>query len=402
MEWKLFKRKDTKRAIQDAELNTPSTTSATGLSFASMFIQNNAMALSTVYRCTQIISESIAVLPINVITDDGVRANHSLEFVFRNTNNLLTKFELMSLLVQSVILKGNGFAYIERNGDGSVKNIRFLESSDVNINYNKTNNTLYYSAPLITQKKIEPVNMIHLKMFTYDGVNGIGILNVGNRTIKIANTTEQATQNFFDSGCNLSGVLSVQSSLTPQQIKDIKNAWRETYTTGNGGVAVLQGNMSYQSVSQNAVDSQLLESREYNVQDICRLFGINPILLGVNKGNTYGSLEAAQNEFVLHTLLPYIVCIEEEFTKKLLKPSERGLRINLDESFLLRTNKESEAKYYTTLTNAGIIRVAEAREKLGYPYKEDTDKLIVPYTKIEDNTINNQNKNNEQGNKNTK
>lgn len=370
----------------DAVINTNSSTS---LQWGSLYNQNNAMGLSTVYRCTQLISDSIATLPLIVETLDGVRVKHSLDLVFKDTDNKLTKFELMKLLVQSVILKGNGFIYIERNSDGSVKKLRFLESGDVSICWTKSTNTLYYLCNLITAKKIEPINMIHIKLFSYDGVNGISILNMANRGIKLANSTENSALNYYDSGMNISGVISVASSLTPQQIKDIKQAWIDTYITGNGGVAVLQGNMDYHPVSSTANEAQLLENRNYSVEDICRWFGINPLLLGMNSGATYASLEMAQTEFVVHTLLPYIVNIEEEFTKKLLKPSEHSkLKINLDETYLLRMDKTSEATYYSTMVNNGLMTRNEARGKLGLQPVEGGDDIIIPFTDTNQNTIN--------------
>lgn len=376
-----------KRDAGDAIINTPS---STGLNYQSIFgTQQNALQLSTVFRCINIISESIAVLPLGVYTKNGVRVDHNIDYVFRDTENKLTKFEMIKQMVQSVLIKGNGFIHITRNPDGTVKKLRWLESCDVNIFYEKQNNTLYYTVPvLFNNKKIEPVNMIHLKMFTHDGVNGVSILNIGSKALRLGTTLENNAYNFFANGCNLSGVLSVASSLTPQQIKDIHKAWDESYVNGSG-VAVLQGNMNYQSVSNSAKDNELLSSREYTVKDICRWFGINPVLLGLS-GATYTSLEQAQTDFVLHTLLPWVEAIEQEFTKKLLLPSEqKSMEIVLDENYLLRMDKNTEANYYSTMVNNGLFTRNEARGRLGLQPVEGGDELLIPYTKISDNTINN-------------
>lgn len=386
MEWNIFKRNREKRDAGDAILTTPT---GTGLNFGSLFNQQNAIGLSTVFRCINLISDSIAVMPIGVYTMDGGKVPHQLKYILNNNKNYVTKFEFIKLLVDSILIKGNGFAYIERNGDGSAKSLRYIESSDVTIHYTKSTNDLYYTCNLVSNKKIEPCNMIHLKMFSYDGVNGISILSVGSRALRLANSTENSALNYFDSGMNISGVLSVASSLTPQQIKDIKQAWNDTYVSGNGGIAVLQGNMTYSPVSSNANEAQLLENRNYAVIDICRWFGINPLLMGI--GTTYGDVEQAQNEFVLHTLLPYVENIEEEFTRKLLKPSEQqSLEVVLDENYLLRMSKINEANYYTTLTNAGVLSVNEVREKLGFIKVDGGDDLRIPYSDANQNNINNQ------------
>lgn len=348
------------------------------------------MALSAVYRCVDLISDGVAIIPINVMTKDGKKVKHQLDTVFYNRNNRLTKYQFIKLLVQSVLLKGNGFAYIERNGDGSVKSVRYLEAGDVTIMYNKMNNELYYQCTVVANKKIEPVNMIHLVKNSYDGVNGISVISYANNSITNAKSTEASATNFFKSGCNLSGIIKVQSSLTPQQIKDIKASWNTTYSSGNGGVSVLQGNMDYQPVQVNANDAQLIESRHFNIGEICRFFGVSPMLLGdMTGGSQYGTLEAIQQDFVLHTLLPYIVMFEEEFTRKLLKPSESDFKVNFDESYLLKSDKSNEANYYSTLVEKGILSRNEAREKLGYIPVEGGDKLVIPYTNIADNTINN-------------
>lgn len=376
-----------KRDAGDAIIHTPT---STGLNYQSIFgSQQNALQLSTVFRCINIISESIAVLPFGVYTKNGVRVYHNIDYVFRDTENKLTKFEMIKQMVQSVLVKGNGFIHITRNSDGTVKKLRWLESCDVNIFYSKESNTLYYTVPvLFNNKKIEPVNMIHLKMFTHDGVNGVSILNIGSKALRLGTTLENNAYNFFANGCNLSGVLSVASSLTPQQIKDIHKAWDESYVNGSG-VAVLQGNMNYQSVSNSAKDNELLSSREYTVKDICRWFGVSPVLLGLS-GSTYTSLEQAQTDFVLHTLLPWVEAIEQEFTKKLLLPSEqKSMEVVLDENYLLRMDKNTEANYYSTMVNNGLMSRNEVRGKLGLQPVEGGDELIIPYTKISDNTINN-------------
>lgn len=362
-----------------------------GLSFAELLGQNTAMNISAVYRAVEIISDSIAMLPIDIKIWDGEYLKdvpeHSLYNVFDNKNNIISKYNLMKLMIQSVMLRGNGFAYIERNGDGSAKSITYVESGDVTIKYEKYKNRLYYLVPQITAKRIEPCNMIHLVKNSYDGVNGVSVLSFANRSIQNANSTENSAMNFFKSGCNLSGILTVDGQLSPQQRTDIRSNWNKVYTSNGSGLAVLQGNMQYQPIQMNASDSQLLESRNFNVSDIARFFGISPVLLGDLSKMSYGTIEAVQQDFLLHTLQPYIVMVEEEFTKKLLKPSESNLLIDLDEKYLLRTNKEATANFYSTMVCNGIMSRNEARKEMGLEKVEGGDELVIPFTKISDNTL---------------
>lgn len=355
----------------------------------------SAMNLSTVFRCVDLISDSVAGLPIRVIKESAgcknEMKNHSLNIVFSNgISNNLTVYHFMKLLIQSVLLKGNGFALIERGIDGTVTGLKFLESGDVNIHYDKARkSSLYYTCNLIQNKKIEPINMIHLRKYSNDGVNGKSILSYAIRSIKLANASESQATKFFSSGCNLSGVLKVNSTLTKEQRQNIHESWNKSMVNGGSGLAIIQGNMDFQQISLSPEDSQLLGSRLFQVDELCRFFGVNPVLIGELSHSSYNSLEAAQQEFLLHTLQPYINMVEQELTAKLFKPSERGLRINLDETAILRTDKTALASYYKTLLDTGVVCINECRKELGYNEIEGGDKHIIAYTDINQNTISN-------------
>ena len=365
------------------------------LSFSPFIHNTTAMNLSAVYRATELISDSIAVLPIKIQRLDEKNGkneieNHPLKLIFsdKNSNNILSKFTMMKLLVQSVILRGNGFALIHRAEDGTVIQLQFLEPQEVTINYNKIKNELYYTVPKLTKSKhIEPCNMIHLIKNSYDGVNGLSVLSYAARALKTANATEESAKSFFDNGMNLSGVLTVQGQLQQKQKDDIRASWAQAYANGGQGLAVLQGNMSYQPIQINAKDAQMIESRIYNVQDIARFFGISPVLLGDLSHASLNTVEALQQEFLVHTLQPYVTMIENEFNRKLLKPSERKLNIILETNEILRTDKSAQSNYYSTMLSNGILSINEVRKELGYSPIEDGDKHIIPFTDLSQNSI---------------
>lgn len=376
-----------KKDVEERRLNYVQTWSD-GLIFSELENKYNSMNISAVYRAVEIISDSVALLPVKIKLgkEKEELSTHPLNFVFSNSK--LTKFNLMKLLIQSVLLKGNGFAYIHRAEDGTPLELQFLNSGDVQIVWDKNKQKLYYTCSLIGTKKIEPVNMIHLLKNSYDGVNGLSVLSYAARAIKLANNTENSANNFFTNGCNLSGVLTVNGQLTDEQRANIRSSWNQAYSRGGNGLAVLQGNMDYKPIQLSAADSQLLESRLFNVQDIARFFGISPVLLGDLSHSSYSTIEATQQMFLLHTLQPYIAMCEEEFTRKLVKPSEAGIEINLDETALLKTDKTAQAEYYGSLLDKGVLSINEVRKELGYTEIEGGDKHIIAYTKIEDNTIN--------------
>lgn len=371
------------------------------LNFSNVNGSTSAMNISAVYRAVEIISDSCALLPIKVKINNSKHKeeveSHNVKLALEN--GYLTRYNLIKLLVQSVMLRGNGFAYIERSDDGTVTGIRYLDSNDVQIVYKKETGTLYYNCSLVSNKKIEPCNMIHLVKNSYDGINGLSVISFASRTIKISNNTENSANSFFSNGCNLAGILTVQGQLTQQQRSDIRNSWNQAYTNGGSGLAILQGNMDYKPVQVSAEDSQLLESRQYQITDIARFFGISPVLLGDLSHSSYNTIEATQNQFLLHTLQPYIVMIEQEFTRKLFKPSESNLEVNLDETVLLKTDKTQEATYYSTLLDKGVMCVNEVRTRLGLSPIDGGDVHTIAYTDLSQNTINKKEKETDDGNK---
>ena len=382
------------------ELSYVSCNCSGALPFFPMTNGNSAMNLSAVYRAVEIISNSIATLPVKILINDDSGKNeadkHPLNYVFsdRNTDNIISKFTLFKLLVQSVLLRGNGFAHIERAG-GMVKTLRYLEPADVNIVYDKIKNTLYYDVPIL-KKHVDPKDMIHLVMFSYDGIKGLSVLQNAARSIGIAQASENAAKSFYDNGMMINGILKVQGPVNQKQREDIRAAWNETYTANGSGLAVLQGNMDYQPIQLSAKDSQMLESRQYSVTDIARFFGISPVLLGDLSAKTnLNTFEALQNDFLVHTLQPYITMIENEFNRKLLSPTEDNLSIVLETNEILRIDKAAQSNYYSTLIGSGVLSINEVRKELGYNgIGDDGDRHIIPFTDIDQNTIEN-NKDNE-------
>ena len=154
------------------------------------------------------------------------------------------------------------------------------------------------------------------------------------------------------------------------------------------GISVLQGNMKYQQIQMSGRESQLLDSRQYSVQDIARFFGISPVLLGDLSKASFSTLEAVQNDFLVHTLQPYITMIENEFNRKLLKQSEANLAVILETNEILRIDKAAQSSYYTSLINSGVLSINEVRKELGYnSIGDDGDKHLIAYTDIQQNTI---------------
>lgn len=360
------------------------------LTFGQILNNYTAMNVSAFFAATSLISNTIAMLPVKVLVSgvDGKNENEQHPIIKAlNSMPNISKFSLLKLIVQSVILRGNAFVYIERKGN-TVTGLRYLESGDVTINYQKEQNKLYYQSSIISSKYIMPRDMLHFVLNSYDGVNGISLLSYAKRTLAITNSSENSAKNFFDNGMNVNGILKVLTPISQKQKEEIRQSWQQAYS-GNGGLAVINANMEYQQLTLSPEDAQLLSSRQFNIADIARFFNLNPLLLGGESGATYSSLEMLQNAFLIHTLQPYISMIEAELNRKLLGQNEQNFEVILETNDLLRIDKASQANYYKTMVDTGILSRNEVRKEIGYGDFEGGDDHTIAYSDAAQNTLEN-------------
>ena len=355
----------------------------------SIFKQHNsfALSLSAVYSAVELISNSIALLPIQVKFKDDkgepqVNSEHELNLAFNN--NDMSKYMIIKMMVVDMLLFGNGYALIERSG-GHVTGIRYLESNDVQVQWDKYKKKLYYTCNTVAGKIIQPENILHIYKNSRDGHTGIGVLKYAARTIDLANYTENSSLDYFAKGLNVTGIVHAKQPMNKIQAQQALNSIEGNVNADKAYYKFLPFDIDFQPLTQNAKDAQMIETRLFNVSEIARFFNISPVLLQDLSKSSYSTVEAANLQFLTQTLLPYISIIEAEFNRKLV--GKENIFIDLDEREFLRTDSQSTANYYVTLVNAGILSRNEVREQLGYNKVEGGDELAIPYTNTEQNTF---------------
>ena len=399
----LLRRFKTKTLRQELEARNCSCDTSNNISASLLFggyTKKNAIGLSAFFSATNLISNSIALMPVseNQLNDNKrtVVENSNITPLFYNM--FLTKFNVFKKIVEDVILKGNAYLYINRDEAGHPKSLTYLRPSQVAIQYNELTQDLYYlvtSSNKVTKMKILDKDMCHFVMHSNDGVNGLSIISYATRTIDSANATEQSAKQFFDSGCSINGIVRLKNPIvSDKQRNEIRQNWSQIHGGDNcSGVCVLSGVEDFTPITSDPNKSQMLETRRFNITEVARWFNINPILLGDLSHTAYNDIEAANIEFVQHTLLPWIEMLQNELTRKLIVNKKRY--IDLDENVLLKSNKTNMANYCKTLVTGGIMTANEARAQLGLNPMDGADRLIVAYSKINDNTINTNGKDND-------
>jgi len=375
-----------------ASSSSPESTNYPALMWYNYNSGYQALQLSAVYAALSIISNSIATLPIYVKqqkdNEKTIVKNSKIQKLFYSM--LQSKHTVIKQIVWDLLLWGNAFLYIKRI-DGKPEKLIYMQHGDVQIDYKKEQELVQYQCsnhkdvPALVPQE----DMLHFAKDTFDGIQGRGFTVFAKDIIDLSGFTQKAASEFFGSGCNLTGILKYNRPLKPGQQEQIRQQWQQVHSATGGGLAVLEGDADYIPVAQSANDSQMLETREFNISEIARFFNINPVLLGDLSHSSYNDIEQAQLEFIQHTLLPIINLLEEEIDRKLITVSTQY--IDFDETELLRGNKTTMSDYYNKLVTGGIITVDEARVGLGYNEFNDgySNKLIIPYTDISQNVINN-------------
>lgn len=342
------------------------------------------MTLPAVYRCVDVIASSVAQLPVGICQRDNKGRESYIDnaitmLVNNDPSRLLTRYQLIYQLVTSMLLRGAGFALIIRNPNLSLKEIKFIHPDDVTIYQDGDYEPLYYS---IRGNMYESDEVIHLLNYTSDGVRGISTLTHAANTLALSSYSETHAKDFFKGGGNLSGFLKVEGAMSEKQKDDLKKAWRaslDPVTGVSNGIAVLPGNIDFKSITVSPAEAQMIETRKFNVIDICRFFGVSPIKAFDLSAANYSTVEATQLAFLTDTLQPLLAKIEQEFTRKVLLRSERvSMRMVFDTDLLLRADKKTQSEYATKLVNFGLMSINEARQMFDLAPIPDGEIPLVP------------------------
>lgn len=376
---------------------------------APLLSRSKPMLLSTVYRCVDLISDSVAVLPLKTYRLDGegfkseFKEHPAYQLLDLEPNEDMTRFVFFKTLMASVLLTGNGYAYIERDSRLNVEQLIYMPTSHVSIVWITDANGIMRKRYQVTGFKelVEPRDMIHVLNFSYDGIIGVSTLTHARQTLNIATNSEEHAAGFFKSG-GVSGVLTVEGTRLDKTQKDqIYATWEERITNHPNGIAVLEANMKYQPITINPKDAQLLESRQFNVVDICRFFSVSPVKAFDLSKSSYSTVEATQLQYLTDTALAVITKIEQEINRKVFLPSERGKVVaEFDTSAILRTDKGAQAAYWKDLSVIGAATPNEVRRENNLPRIDNGDKAFVQVNvQTLDNAVNFIPKNNQENSK---
>lgn len=373
-------RKASKKEIQDVV----STNYGGGLFLQS---RENAMLLSTVYRCVDVISDSIAQLPLETfkVDSDGFKRpfmDHPVYSILNEEpNEDMTRYTFFKTMVASVLLKGNAYAYIERDSRGNAIQLIYLPFHSVGIVWIVDTKGVKRKRYKVVgfRDLIQPKDMIHVLNFSYDGIIGVSTLTHARQTLSISTDSEEKAAGFLKGAGGISGVLTIEGTRVNKEQKEQNyREWNDRIRNSPGGIVIFEQNQKFQTITINPKDAQLLESRQFNVVDVCRFFSVSPVKAFDLSNSSYATVEATQLAFLTDTVAPMLTKIEQELQRKVFLPSEkRQVKAEFNTSGFLRADKAAQATYLQTMFNIGAMTPNEVRRENNLPKVEYGDSAFV-------------------------
>lgn len=330
--------------------------------------ENTVMSLSAAWACTRLIAETAATLPIKVYerTDNGRRVakEHPLYPILHSKpNSESTAVTFWESMIAAMLLRGNGFAEQKMIGNRLVA-LNFLLPARLRPK-DKTCKVFIYTEKNGTQREISASKIFHVPAFSLDGRWGLSTIAYGAAVFGSALAASTAANNTFVNGLLPTVAFTLDKVIKKEQRADFRESMAEVSGALNAGKSpVLEAGMKAEVVGINPADAQLLESRTFSVEEVCRWFRVDPSMVGHGgKDSNFGTgLEQKVLGFLTFTLRPWLTRIEQSINTTLFSPADQ-LKYYAEFSIdaLLRADSAARAQFYSTLVNNGIITRDEVR-----------------------------------------
>ena len=340
--------------------------------------ERTAMQTTAVYACVRILAEAVASLPLHVYEyqDDGGKKlvhDHLLYYLLHDEPNPeMTSFVFRETLMSHLLIWGNAYAQIIRDGAGRVLGLYPLLPDKMDVQRDDKGNIYYvYSRnsdenPMFKEYgniKLKAEDVLHIPGLGFDGLIGYSPIAMAKNAVGMTLACEEYGASFFANGANPGGVLE-----HPGVLKDpskVRESWNSVYRGVSNAhkIAVLEEGMKYQQIGIPPEEAQFLETRKFQINEIARLYRIPPHMVGDLDKSSFSNIEQQSLEFVKYTLDPWVIRWEQSLQRSLLLPGEKGkyfIKLNVDG--LLRGDYQSRMNGYAVGRQNGWFSANDIRE----------------------------------------
>ena len=330
--------------------------------------EKTALQTTAVYACVRILAETIASLPFHTyrytLNGKEKAIEHPIYYLLHSEPNPeMTSFVFRETLMSHLLLWGNAYAQIIRDGRGRVLGLYPLLPNKVIVNRNQHGELVYQYEKEGQTYFLRSYEVLHIPGLGFDGLIGYSPIAMAKNAVGMAIATEEYGAKFFANGANPGGVLE-----HPGVVKDparIRESWNAVYQGSSNAhrVAVLEEGMKFQSIGIPPEQAQFLETRKFQINEIARIFRIPPHMIGDLEKSSFSNIEQQSLEFVMYTLDPWVVRWEQAIQRALFTENEKRqyfVKFNVDG--LLRGDYQSRMNGYAVGRQNGWLSANDIRE----------------------------------------
>lgn len=349
---------------------------------------NTALQAATALACARVISEGLAQVPFRLMKKTGRERlpaeDHPLyDLLGQAPNDWQTSFELREMMGLHLAFGGNFYAFKSMLG-GRVLELLPYAPNQVTVKRKGWESTYQLQGQDGRIYEVDKSGIWHVRGISWDGVKGLDGIRLAREAIGLAMATEEHGARQFSNGALIRGFLSGEAIPQDKAVRDeMRNDWQEMYSglSNAAKTAVLWGGLKFQTVSSDNDKSQYLETRRFQVEEVCRFFRVMPIMVGFSdKTATYASAEQMFVAHVVHTLMPWYARIEQSANVNLLTKEERkaGYYFKFFAQGLMRGAMKDRAEFYRVMHGTSSINPNDIRELEDMNPYEGGDEYFYP------------------------
>jgi HK97 family phage portal protein len=342
-----------------------------------------AMTNSAIYACVRILSETIASLPLKVYKKgpNGSRMvlpDHPLNTILgQSPNDTNTACELREYLVANLALRGNAYAEILSDGAGGIGGLYPLNSRYMNVDTTERGKLVFDYHEPGRSRVYTPSQLWRTVGLSGDGVTGVSPIQLAREGIGLTMAMENYASSMFSHGATPPGVLEFPGKLQNTQVDSLRSQFADA--AGKRRPLILESGMSYKSVGMSAEDAQFIESRKFQVAEVARWYRVPLHMLAELDRSTFSNIEHQSIEFVVHTIRPWLVRLEQSIWRDLLdRKEQRKLFVSHAVEGLLRGDTKARYEAYTRGIQDGWLSRNEVRALENMNPADGLDQFVLP------------------------
>ncbi|MBQ7479954.1 MAG: phage portal protein [Selenomonadaceae bacterium] len=318
-----------------------------------------AIQVSAVYACVRVIAETVASLPFAVFEQDKNGSQKALDhplyrILHDEPNPEMTSFVWREAMLTHLLLWGNSYSQILRAGRGNIVGLYPLLPDRMEVDRDDKGKLTYtYSTTNGQQVKLRPEDVLHIPGLGFDGIMGYSPIAVERNAVGLSIAAEEFGGKFFGNGATPSGILTHPN--TVKNPKALRESWMEAYggSSNANRVAILEEGMTFTRISMPNNEAQFLETRKFQVEEICRIYRVPPHMIGDLEHATFSNIEHQSIDFAVHCIRPWLVRIEQSINRSLFTDKEKG-------------ENPSGSRFYSQFNLDGLMRGSYKERMEGY------------------------------------